>query len=119
MKPVDQTRFVVGEGNCFSACVASLLGLGIDDVPFFMGEDNWDEALLEWCAARGVGVDFSTQFPAPRGTLCIVGGESPRYKANGHSVIARDGVVIHDPHPDRSGIVGEPWIWIALRRQEV
>lgn len=115
MKPVDQTRFGVGEGNCFSACVASLLEIDLDDVPFFMGADNWDEALLEWCDGRGVVVDFSTEFPAPEGACCIVGGRSPRHSETGHAVIMRDGALVHDPHPSRTGIDGDPWMWIALR----
>ena len=32
MKPVDQTSFGFPGGNCFSACVASILELPIDDV---------------------------------------------------------------------------------------
>lgn len=118
MKPVDQNRFGAGEGNCFSACVASILELDLDDVPFFMGEPDWGEALLKWCASRGIIVDFSTQFPAPAGEFCIVGGRSPRLPEGGHAVIMRDGALIHDPHPDRTGIVGEPWDWITLRTEE-
>jgi hypothetical protein len=41
MKSVDQTTFGPN-GNCFSACVASLLELPIDAVPFFMSAgDGW------------------------------------------------------------------------------
>lgn len=42
MKPIDQTTFGVPGGNCFSACVASLLELSIDDVPYFMGDCDED-----------------------------------------------------------------------------
>jgi hypothetical protein len=118
MKPVDQTSFGAYEGNCFSACVASILELDLDDVPFFMGEEDWSEALLKWCEDRRIAVDFSTQFPAPAGEICIVGGESPRHPTRWHAVIMRDGALVHDPHPDRTGIVGPPWNWIALRVTE-
>ncbi len=41
MKPVDQTTFGHPGGNCFSACVASLLEMSVDQVPYFMGHDDW------------------------------------------------------------------------------
>jgi hypothetical protein len=49
--------------------------------------------------------------------LVILSGESPRRRADGgrkyHCVIGRPTVwgfdVVHDPHPDRTGIVGQPY----------
>lgn len=117
MKPIDQTTFDPETGNCFSACVASLLEVPLESVPFFMeAGDGWTEALVAWCEREGLRLDFSTEFPAPPDTLCIVGGYSPRNPTKGHAVIMLNGEVVHDPHPDRSGIVGEPWDWITLSR---
>jgi len=55
--------------------------------------------------------------------LVILSGESPRKKANGdkryHAVIAKPQVwgyeLVHDPHPDRAGIVGQPYgvMWLV------
>jgi hypothetical protein len=115
--PVDQTTFGPGKGNCFSACVASVLDLTIEEVPFFMGSEDWVSALLLWCEQNGVDADFSTEFPAPAGDYVIVGGGSPRYSSVGHAVVWLDGQLAHDPHPDRTGIVGEPWDWIRLTRR--
>lgn len=42
MKPVDQTTFGFPGGNCFSACIASLLEMPLDDVPYFMHGDWYD-----------------------------------------------------------------------------
>ena len=62
MKPVDQTTFgprTNGKvGNCMSACIASLLELGIDDVPYFMGtedepDDLWKKRINRWAAPYG------------------------------------------------------------------
>lgn len=121
LKPVDQTRFVPDKGNCFAACVASLLELNIDDVPNFVFlEPDWIKATQEWLAGRGLGMlalftheagYFGNLYPLPAGLLCIIGGKSPRGDF-GHAVVARAHAwkfdVIHDPHPSRAGLAGEP-----------
>lgn len=51
------------------------------------------------------------------GELVILSGESPRRRADGgrkyHCVIGRPSVwgyeIAHDPHPDQTGIVGQPY----------
>lgn len=117
MKPVDQTIFGHGKGNCFTACVASLLELPIEDVPYFMGDCDWLSRFIDWCEARSVRVEFSTVFPSPKGEYVIVGGVSPR-TGKGHACIALDGVIVHDPHVgDRRGLVGQWWDWINLSAQ--
>lgn len=115
MKPVDQTVFAPGKGNCFSACVASILEVGTDEVPFFMVDAAWKDLFLDWCGERRLVVDFSSGFPAPLGEFYIANGISPRGDTRGHSVVMRDGHVVHDPHPDRTGLAGKPWGWITLR----
>lgn len=117
MRPVDQTEFGPG-GNCLSACIASVLEMPLEQVPNFNhAAEDWAEALLAWCADRKLNLDFSTEFPAPAGRHVILGGTSPRRQGRaGHAVVALDGVVVHDPHPDRTGIVGEPWDWILLTK---
>ena len=37
---VKQTKFGKGEGNCFPACLASVLELSLEEVPEIRGE-NW------------------------------------------------------------------------------
>jgi hypothetical protein len=39
MKPVYQTTFGKGIGNCFTACVASIIEYPIEDVPNWMTDD--------------------------------------------------------------------------------
>lgn len=135
MKPVDQTVFTVPGGNCFSACVASMLELPLDEVPYFMGtwdepEGAWWHRFTAWLGARGwsaVMFAIGSGYPAP-GQLCILGGRSPRdlltaeeRRAAGvelpdgetllHVVVGRgtaDGVeVVHDPHPSRLGLLDQ------------
>jgi hypothetical protein len=59
VKPVDQTTFGAPGGNCFSACVASLLEIPLSEVPYFMGdgpieqEYDWFNPFLAWLRERG------------------------------------------------------------------
>jgi hypothetical protein len=111
VRPVDQTTFGHPGGNCFSACVASLLGIPVACVPYFMGEPGepghvWAERLAAWLAPRGLYA-MHFEFPPdrpwklwPKGYY-ILGGQSPR---GAHAVVALDGAVVHDPHPSREGI---------------
>lgn len=107
MKPVDQTTFGPRDGNCFSACIASLLELSIADVPWFMGgqDDAWMERnLLPWLAPRGLyALCFKLGFDWYPPGYYIVGGESARGGCL-HSVIAQAGKTVHDPHPSRDGL---------------
>lgn len=108
VKPVDQTTFGSPGGNCFSACVASILELDIAEVPYFMGVEDWWPPFVEWCVARGINPVFhdrregsaTEHDPAPRG-WSIVTGQSPRYEAGHyHSIVAHDGMIVHDPRAD-------------------
>ncbi len=124
MKPVSQTLFGDKIGNCFAACIASLLELPINEVPNFCAypADSWTEKLDEWLAARGL---FSVEvrldpekpvlYPVPVGVFCILTGPSPRGSFL-HSVIGgsvRCGEqhgfeIVHDPHPSGAGFGGVP-----------
>lgn len=117
MKPTHQTKFGA-EGNCFDACVASLLEIPLEDVNYFRGEDTWYSDFQHWLAPRGlayVEVDCSKtnplyRFPMP--VLAIGSGDSPRgAEAGAHAVVIElnqwDKTVVHDPHPSGAGIEGE------------
>ena len=110
MKPVDQTTFGSPGGNCFSACVASLLEIPIEEVPYFMDGGAWFERFAEWLRPRGywpLCFKSSRDGWTPAG-LHILSGKSPRELANPnalHSVVAHGGEIEHDPHPSRAGIL--------------
>lgn len=98
MTPVDQTVLWNPGGNCFSACVASLLDLGIDDVPYFMGDDQWWQRFEAWLLPRGywpVSVPIDDEW-FPPGLHILCGYTS---KDALHSVVARGREILHDPHP--------------------
>lgn len=108
-RKVDQDQF--GPlGNCQSACLATLLGLPLSDVPNWTAMECGDAhkfaAMHEWLRGYGWGLvtvarGDMPEWP-PRHGYFICGGDSPRGLY--HAVIYRDGELWHDPHPDRGGI---------------
>lgn len=127
MKPVDMLWTHNPElgliGDCFRACVASILELDPFTVPNFCEEDwgkekdfSWYKAMLKWLHPRGltyfdiqVPAEFHGRWfegPAASGfeTFHILSGISPR--GIQHSVVARNGIIVHDPHPSRAGLAG-------------
>lgn len=110
MKPVFQTEFYdpenpdVAYGNCLQACVASLFELEIDEVPRFEGSKQFFD-LTRWLRTRNVGVSWMQEiryFMAPY----IRSGKSPRGNWH-HAVIYDMNNLLHDPHPDGTGIEPE------------
>lgn len=124
MKPVHQTQFVPKPGdpkttgNCMAACVASLLEMDLDDVPNFAAnpKDTWWMDFQEWLYHRGwVAVVLDGDYPWPG--YSAASGQSPRGDFK-HLVIHLNGKLAHDPHPDGTGLEGEPedqWILVPLR----
>eukprot|EP00756_Hemistasia_phaeocysticola_P065214 Hpha_TRINITY_DN8397_c1_g1::TRINITY_DN8397_c1_g1_i1::g.154197::m.154197 len=109
---VMQTDFSPGKGNALQACVASILGVGLDGVPNFIELPSYEAGIKE--AAEKAGFEARKMKPADLspsyvGCLCLVRGKSPR-GAFGHVVVGRvvggaekPGVeLLHDPHPDGS-----------------
>jgi hypothetical protein len=111
MIPIDQT--ITGpRGNCFSACLASLLEIPIESVPLFLSEVgdrtrfDWASRLDEWLENFGLyALHFSAIPGSPNvmpAVLHIMTGISPRGRP--HAVIGKGHQIVHDPHPDRSGL---------------
>lgn len=135
MTPVFQTRFGK-EGNCFQAAVASLLDLRLEDVPDFVYarwpeekagkglefEDGdvlvnpfWWQDFTAWAAARNLEVlcifGRICKMVIPTGTF-LAGGMSLRGTL--HTVIYRGDTMLHDPHPDGTGLVSvEDYCWLV------
>lgn len=110
---VDQTVFTVPGGNCFSACVATILGITLEDVPYFMGdfeeEDKaaWFERFRLWLKPHGYWpINFKLDdWEPPPDAVYILSAGSPRGDWD-HSVVAKGGKnIVHDPHPSRAGLV--------------
>ena len=126
MKPVLQTLFggpdgpIDQIGNCFAACLATLLDLDLVDVPHFVqihrDDNERNAAMLKWLTARGFSLICYEYAPWVHqyfgvGAQVILGGKSPRGDWN-HAVVgeirAEGWRLLHDPHPSRDGLDGEP-----------
>lgn len=106
MKPQDQTTFGAPGGNCFSACIASILDMPVDKVPYFMSDDplgrEWIAKLANWLRPRGLyPMILTSQANVPG--IHVVHGDSPR-GVGGHAVVGMGDMIVHDPHPSRAGI---------------
>jgi len=102
MRPVDQTTYGIHDGNCFSACLASILEISIEDVPLFLGP-YWDD-FLPWLADRGLSASLYRRDELVPHGFAIAGGPSQRFAGRMHACVAYNGIVIHDPHPSRDGL---------------
>jgi hypothetical protein len=118
MIPVKQTVFTVPGGDCFAACVASILEVPLEEVPnFCAGGADWLFEANRWLGTRGLclfDIDLADNgslrdcHALANRMLVIASGKSPRGDW-GHSVVARyviteDGSehaldYVHDPHP--------------------
>lgn len=107
MKPVNQTRFGDPGGNCFSACVASLLELPLDEVPYFMEPEDWMGFFTDWLRPHGFSPICFKALVGDEADRClpgyyILGGKSSR---GNHAVVAKGSKIVHDPHPSREGLL--------------
>jgi hypothetical protein len=109
--PVEQTTDEPGEGNCFAACIASVLEVRIEDVPnvHLDSPEDW-HTVQAWLAQRNlamIGYDSDDFAPEEvkrdslRGySLCGVRYEYPGGGVN-HSVVALNGEIAWNPSPLR------------------
>jgi hypothetical protein len=114
MKPVKQTLFYDkdGVGNCFEACLSSILEIEISTIPMFHDKD-WFPRLWEWLLSKGymyhglLKPDQVASYNIGVDGYFIVAGESPRgqHIKGGHAVVYKNGIMVHDPHPDNRGII--------------
>jgi hypothetical protein len=107
-------------GNCLQAAVASLVGLPLDKVPHFAqvdadGGKHYGSHVREFLAEHGW--QLLTDVDPDPGELHLALGKSPRGRSLYHVAIYRDGALVHDPHPDDTGIAEVTRMWV-LRRVE-
>jgi hypothetical protein len=140
MIPVDQVRTGSPKGQCTEAAVASVLEVPLDRVPGLWDPEGEDpRPIRRWVQFLGFIISQGYQFvrfnleaPIPVEDLDfealglghvdrffvrghhLLGGENP--DGVGHMVVARAGVVVHDPNPSRQGLatVEEVIVFIPL-----
>jgi hypothetical protein len=103
VRPVDQTAYGFHDGNCFNACVASILEVSLADVPRFSGT-RWFAQFSRWLADRQMAATFTKHGVRVLPGYSIAGGPSSRFAGRMHACVALDGIVVHDPHPSREGL---------------
>lgn len=114
MTPVKQTIFGNLKGNCFPACIASILDLPLPDVPHFCDNNNqnWYVDTAAWSDSRNLTFFMLEYGPDLEEFLYkipyhyIVSGPSPR-GAFMHCTVGFQGRLIHDPHPDETYFAGK------------
>lgn len=115
MIPVDQTISGKNKGNCFDACLASIMESPIEEFPNYKNNDwlfKYNQFMrykfgLQLLICSTV-YDLFNDDAGGMDTYHIISGPGPR--GCHHSVVGLNGKMIHDPHPDRSGLK-EAQLW--------
>ena len=120
MIPVEQTRLGYPNGNCFNACIASVLERPLEEIPDLMlGTDGkgkgWWPLYQQWFREQGFEATayLYDDIWFPRG-YSLMSAQSPRGDFL-HSVVCLDGNVVWDPHPQREMGLGQPADWTILK----
>lgn len=121
MKKLPQTRFG-DEGNCYSACIASLMDKDSAEDVFQVMEhynktkdDTWIRELSWWLFEEGwIRYQFYGHQDAKKDEFYLVSGKSPRYPTERHMCIYQNGKLFHDPYTgvDGTGILTEDYFEI-------
>jgi hypothetical protein len=137
MKPIIQTKISTPDGsvsgNCFRACLASILEIDIDSIPAFedMGT-SWHEPFWKFLREQNLDFEGTGYFKNPNydgmeklkayegiDGFIIVNGKSPRaWVTRGHSVVYKNGEMIHDPHPSSDGLTELESFYMIRRMPE-
>ena len=137
MIPVDQNKFDYPEGNCLMACIASIIEVELCDLPdlferctrqdengIYWDNADWWDVVLEGLAVHGwearAQVAVSDDY-WPDGYAIAAGPTGRAFDENGndvgHCIVCLDGIMVHDPHPDRTGLQGLTEEWYLLNRK--
>lgn len=125
MKPVFQKIIGGGKGDCWAACIASILELDLDSVPNFVGESDHSKGITaedlarKWLNDRGLYIielllhndtewDQLIHFWYINGAYCIASVPSQMFAGGRHAVVGHftkiDGStefrIVHDPNAE-------------------
>lgn len=113
-------------GDCQRACIASLLELNPKDIPHFYESGN---DLIFWKSLNGFLAEHALlhlQVEAFNFGMGIFKGHADCYhmiygnscRNTLHAVVGLNGVIVHDPHPSRAGLLPDnketPWFFAFL-----
>lgn len=110
MIPQDQQHISSVNGDCFAACVASMLDMPRSEVPNFMEAGpgpEWWVALQRWLGERNMWCEVMKIESCNEPGYWIGSGKSPRGDYH-HAVVMHGHTFAHDPHPSRDFLDGPP-----------
>lgn len=107
MIKVFQTKFGREEGNCYNACIATIMGIELENVPDFGKDSLWWDRAINFFEDFGLHI---VRVPAIDGKVeqhddmyTMVSGMGPRGLR--HAVVYKGSKLFHDPHPDGGGVI--------------
>ncbi len=116
-------------GDCWRACIASVLELPIDDVPHFGELDVRIGMKMQLLLLHEHGLTLYSMYG--EGSMSnhpemqkddheyyFAIGPSPRDKNVNHQVVCHKGKIVHDPHPDKTGLAGISHFEILLKLKQ-
>lgn len=127
MKIVDQRSIDPDTGDCFRACLASLLEIpyeeAFDIIAARDGNFGWGTPFGAWLKSKGFSWEgnYSNEgkpldpwelikISPGLNRLYIGWGYSPRFENVTHAVIVDGDIkIVHDPHPSRLGVKDGIW----------
>lgn len=126
MTPVKQ-EFIhkpeIGQyGDCQRAVIASLMDLPMSEVPHFLRDAKGEPSAFWEGLQKFLKTHGCAYFTVPArcgaafyglddGVYHEISGPSPRGNGVFHAVVGLDGQVVFDPHPDGTGLAGDPAEW--------
>jgi len=123
MTPIKQT-ILGSKGNCFDACIASILDLEINDVPNLnahLENGLWVSVLNKWLASFGlsymaVTIPFSDidLYFENKDFYHIIIGHTDRSSPLLHAVVGRKGKMVFDPHPTGLGLMVDKTLMVGI-----
>lgn len=111
MIPINQTEFDK-TGNCFRACIASIFGIPLTGAPNLVpfpgtSEEEQNRILNVWLKNYNMKyLEIRIDLKYLKDINHLIIGTSPRDVNLSHVVVGRSGKMVHDPHPDKSGVKG-------------
>lgn len=118
MTPVMQTKYLPehGKGNCMQAAVASFLNYDLTEVPDFVNDtSNAKEAYgLFFKFFQDIGLGLLRLDPHRYAPKCIYFVIGTTHRNTTHMCLFEEGNLLHDPHPDKSGLVSQDVMYVPV-----
>lgn len=85
--------------GCLTDCVAYILNLHPENVPFFVyPRAGWSQRLKKFFRKHGFDILWVLAKDAPKRGTHIVCGNSKKWKTHGHVVVYKNGKLVYDPN---------------------